>query len=182
MDFHAPAPVMTNPQGIDLPLKALQQQLAGVSYIEKSYARAVSRYQATEAGTMRYIPAVYAERGQYIPMLPNDQVKAFSFWVTHDPTVPVPNSDALKQDVSLIVYGNLSNIRPLSDETFEQELLNELLLSLEGAPVRWTLQGIYTGTRNVYEGYSLAGFEDRFMAHPFFGFRIRMSLLYYKPC
>lgn len=177
-----------NPVGIDAAILKIQTALGSLSWIEKSFGRAWTM-QRTVLNQKRIEPMVYQGGGEYYPALPNDALKAYSFFrvrserKTQDYTPGMNFGSFLLQDpLDLIVWGDLKAIDPSKDYVFKEELIKDVLTKLDANPDVF-VNGIWDDkVEDIYNGYTLFPEQRDLLMFPYFAFRVDITLKYSFRC
>lgn len=182
------APVIVNPIGIDAAIQKLQVAIAAIPWIEKSFARArpMTRMVLTQK---KVEPMVYQGSEEYYPVLPNDALKAYSFFRANGPRQTdgyEPNLNYKKyffrDPVDLIVWGNLKLIDSSKDYVFTEELVRDVL-NILNRDANVSVVRVYDDkVDEIYKGYSLDDAHRDLLLYPYTAFRIELSLRYEIAC
>ncbi len=177
-----------NPVGIDLAIKNIQTSLGTLTWLEKSFGRAwnMNRNVSNEK---RVEPVVYQGSAEYYPVLPNDALKSFSFFVVGSPrSTNDYNSNVsfgtffFKDTVSVIFWVNLHQIDSSKNYIFKEELIKQVL-GLLNKDSNVVVSKIYDDRiEDIYKGFTLFPTHRDLLMYPFSAFRIEMDLSYQFDC
>ena len=180
MNYSNPTiPLITNPVNLDRHIQAIQQKIAALPWIGKSFGRA---YVAPSTNGL--IPEMYIGGGEYYPLTPNDHLKSFAFFLPegtrtyHEYTNTGGFHDA---NLNLICYGNLFKIDPVKQYYFAEELLVDALEIIRDYPGT-TVIGSFDSLGDVYKGFYTKDIEIKLLKHPHFGFRILFNIKFLEDC
>jgi len=173
------APTLPDPVGLDKEIQRVQLLLAAkLPWLQVSYGKAYRGGRRDGTKTL-YYPEVYDAEREYRDVLPNDNVRAQSFFYPRDPASnpdqePTPLGLALNQPVDIIFWYSLQQVDPTKDYRYDAELLRDVLRVLASASVQ--VQRVYTAAEEVFRGFSLDTVAEQCLRHPFGGFRIQTEL------
>jgi hypothetical protein len=177
-----------NPVGIDLAISNIQSKLGELTWLEKAFGRAWNMNRNI-AGDKRIEPVVYQSGSEYYPVLPNDALKSFCFFV-----VPGPRSTEeynantafgtffFKDTVSIIFWLNLQQIDPSKDYIFKEELLKDVLAVLNKDSNVLVSKVWDDRIEDIYKGFTLFPTHRDLLMYPYSAFRIEMDLSYQFNC
>lgn len=177
-----------DPIDLDLAIQGIQDKLSVLTWLEKIFGRAreIAKKSADGKSTDR-VPMVYQSNGEYYPPLPNDALKAYSFFVASQPRTfenskPYDSVKFISTGLSLIVWGNLKRIDQTVDYIFTEQLINEVVAILNQNSRIELLRTYDENTREIFRGFTLDETHQGLMLHPYFAFRIDMNLRFTMKC
>lgn len=188
MSYKNPSiPIITNPVGIDAVIQNIQLSLSsGLIWLEKSFGRAWTHVEKQPDGKTIKLPKCYSGTGEYINVLPNDNLKAQSFIAVRDKekTDGHINSSSLgihkKRDISLYIWGNLKKINVNKTYIFTEELKREVEKILIGLEYIQSLNGYYDERAEVvFVDYTLNDVDTQYLMHPYFAMRFDITVSYF---
>jgi hypothetical protein len=148
--------------------------------LQLSYGKAY-RGSRKVSGKAQYYPEVYAGKGEYRDVLPNDNVQAQSFFYPTGPALnperePLPGTLGFTQAVDLIFWVNLQRIDPTKQHRFEGELLVDVARILnEDGQAR--ILRVFTAAEDVFKGFSLEAIkQESALRQPYAGFRLSLEV------
>ena len=116
--------------GIDKIVSKLNSSIsscAALSFLEYNFPRAErKRTLDGENISANYKPQIYLKSKEWFNLLPDDTVKAFSFFYTNSPKTNF-SDDKINwtQTINLVVWANLSAIDPTEDSIFKENLIQQ---------------------------------------------------------
>lgn len=182
-------PVLPNPVGIDLAIQRLQQSLATLAWLGKSFGRAwtIPRQVLNEKVVE---PMCYQGTKEYYPVLPNDALKSYSFWRVsggrsaeeYRANMNTGGMFLFKDPVDLIVWLDLKAIDPSKNYIFKEELIRDVMVKLNRDPNVEVLKVYDDKADEIFKGYSLKQHHRDLLMYPYDAFRIEMNLSYQFAC
>ena len=170
-----------NPVGLDKFIASANLVLSDITWLEAIYQRAYTQAYAQESTV--YEPRIYLSQSEYKNPIPQDNIKAQSFWLATGPERHLesePNNDYFEnqksRDVALIVSANLRLIDEAKDYIFTEELKEEvevMLNRINGLEVR---EYIDEDIRQVFSGFNITEFN--IMQYPYVCFRFNCTVFY----
>jgi len=157
--------IVSDPIGIDVPVKALQAQFAAsLSWLTKSFARATIRSNTNTGGTTQIFPACWvAEKKDEFAMIGNDNWNAYSFMVASGiETAPDYNQfggNRYERELSIYFWFNIYAIDSTKSgaelmEGFRHEILNSITEMQTAAD--FELIGVVDNPEAIYDGFTLS--------------------------
>lgn len=181
--------MIADPVNVDRPIQELQQALAALPWIEKSFGRAFDSYKVVDGRPYIY-PQVWQGPGKdLLEVMPNDNLKSQVFWRLEDPIAVVeyvPDGySQMRASVSGIFWFKYTDI----DDTLNYPFIELLKGSAQRAITTALLTDssveitrIWEGADNVYRGYTLDKIAKQELVYPFGGFRIDCDLTFLENC
>lgn len=197
--FKSPlTPQITNPVGIDRPIQELQNTIAALGWIEKSFARAYTSYRH-DIPTNKLIiyPEVWQGRtgsgnhdADMLNVMPNDNLKSQSFIKVDDPTSTVERVSNGKSrmgvTIQIIIWFDIRQIDKTVPYRFTEVLKAQAQAAIANCQLTKessvSILRIYEEADNVFRGYTIDKVKNQELVHPFGGFRFECSLLYVEDC
>jgi hypothetical protein len=187
------APVIDNPQLIDLVLGEVQNGLIkNLGWLDMAFGRAQKLVKMVE-NKKYFTPNVYAgqpgKANDYIPVSPDSKIGNFSFFWIDDPQtiswLPGQQSD-LKAPFSLIFWFDLKRVYNSPNNRNTELLKANILRTLNGGlgmrSGRIKINRIYEQAESIYKGFTLDEIDNQFLMHPYAGFRFEGELTILEPC
>lgn len=189
-----------NPVLLDKILQDMQKSLMDkLKWLNYAFGRAYKLIEHRPDDNKFVYPAIYNGNGEYISLLPNDNLGNFSWFDIYDPQKITEVVQSLPQytfNGAIIFWYNLNSI--YEDETvmYTEEVKDEIMhvLTTPGLITttgKFVIKDIYERFENIYKGYSIEkiykgeGMQDidkQFFMHPYSGIRIDFSLTTRELC
>lgn len=182
-------------QGLDAPIEAVRFALSELTWISKSFGRAMTfREPDINTGKLKRTPKVYEESGEYINVLPNDSI--FSSGVAASSFIRLsgperyesyePNTGSIKSArLSVIIWGDLKKIDPSKDYVFTEYLKAQIEAKIKDVHyvseiIEWYDENI----DDVFAGYDLDEEITRteYLMYPYAGIRVDLTVNYPEAC
>lgn len=169
--------------------KALMSKL---SWLDCAFGKADTQIEYSDTGRKIAYPAAYTGRGEYMSLLPNDNIGNFSWFDFYDPqevSFSIPSRPQIVLDGALIFWYDLSSI--YEDDAFlHSEEIKEEVLRLLTTPGflkgrnRINITKIYEKPENIYKGYSIEKLntDKQFFSYPYAGLRVEFTLTVQEVC
>lgn len=178
-------PIISRPQLFDRVIADIQRGLAdNLAWLDHSFGRAW-RLSKMVNGRREYTPNVYIGNNEYLPVMPDEGLGNFSFFVLSDPQDiewSAHVQSLMTAPFSLIVW---VDVRTITDDRNTEQIKAEILDALGRTLVRdgsFEITRISEHAENVYKGYTLDEVDNQFLMHPFAGFRFDGVLRTKQPC
>lgn len=190
-------PIIPNPIGFDAAIADLQQCIAAIPYITKSFGRAYI-FKESRAGKQVTLPKVYQGGGEYHNPLPNGELTASSF------ILPISDEqcddfqqhadNTFTRRVAIIFWGNLKQIDPDKDYVFLEEIKMDFLDALQDCKSFKSYESYvddrYSEIFREFSSYMTNRSNDtdsdeintQYLMYPYGGFRMSITLTYNQPC
>lgn len=192
MDYLNPQiPVIPNPINLDAAIADLQALLGQLPWLERVYGRATTGITRTFMGGKEYrYPEVYAGKGAYMLLEPNNYLSAHAFFRVEGSQQPVDWKPFIKnsyrQTISIIIWANLDKVKNRDatmnfNHRYTEELKNAILRKLEKQSM-FFVGRIYEAPGDVFNGYTYNHADNQTFKHPEYGLRIEGSLTYDETC
>lgn len=173
------------PYGVDVRIAAIQERLKdNVKWLEKVFGRAVAQYAAKD--NLR-IPRVPVGNGEFFSVMPNDSLKAFSFFYPRNPMTPTEGEQPwekslyFRQPVDLIIWCNLDKIDK-GNLGLSEQLKAQVITELQSMSFV-VVQDIYSDdVREVYEGWAVDIGQRDLLVYPFYAMRFSLLLTVLNEC
>lgn len=172
-----------NPVLLDKVLQAMQNRLTlKLAWLDYAFGKAYKITEKNENGKFIY-PAFYNGQGEYISLLPNDNMGNFSWFDIYDPQKIEYVTPGLPQYIingALVVWYNLESIFADNSVKYTEEVKNEILgvltePSFIGVPGKMLIKEVYERAENVYKNYN-ASLEEHFLMYPYAGIRFEFTI------
>lgn len=169
--------------------KALMSKL---SWLDCAFGKADTQIEYSDTGRKIAYPAAYTGRGEYMSLLPNDNIGNFSWFDFYDPqevSFSIPSRPQIVLDGALIFWYDLSSI--YEDDAFlhSEEIKDEVLRLLTTPGFlkgrnRINITKIYEKPENIYKGYSIEKLntDKQFFSYPYAGLRVEFTLTVQEVC
>ena len=130
-----------------------------------------------------YKPQIYLKSKEWFNLMPDDSVKAFSFFYTNSPKTNFSDDNySWTQTVNLVVWANLSLIDPTNDSIFKENLIQQFLNVLIENKYFDQIEGvtnIFDGIDQTWVDFDLVGDDSaRFIKGNTTTFRIEFNVRY----
>lgn len=180
-------PSIASPTGLDTVIESIRTALAGLAWLDKSFGRAWEHKEMDAEGKVRKLPKVYTGEGEYLNVLPNDNLKAQSFIACRGPEEWEQfnrfEGSMKTRKLSVIFWGDLQRIDPTKDYIFIDILKNQVEDIIKVHPSVQSMDAYYDErAEEVFEGYSLDDVANQYITFPFTGFRLDFTVIYPEEC
>jgi hypothetical protein len=185
MSYNNPnIPIIENLTGLDKVIQDIQIDLsARLPWLAKSFGRAWTFQESDAAGKVLKVPKCYSGSGEYINVLPNDNLTAQSFIAATQPekwekfnSMSMGNSKI--RSLAIYFWGNLKKIDKDKDYIFTEELKNQIEKVLIGHVD--TIVSYYDEkAEQVFSDYSINDVDTQYLMYPFFACRFDVTVKYY---
>lgn len=172
----------------DRVIQGLQDALGELSWLDHIFGRS-ERLVKEVNGRRIYTPNVYAQKGEYISLVPdNTALGNYCFFVLSEPqqvTIPMGRQSRVKAPFSLVVWVDTRECGFADDSRNTEYLKEQLLKTLQRAWVRHgsvTIGRVYQLAENVFDGYTLDEVDNQFLMAPFAGFRLTGEMIIDEEC
>jgi hypothetical protein len=178
--------VVPNPINLDAEILKLQNALSSLPWLEKIFGRA---RKAISNGSRKNLtfPECYEARGEYVNVLPNDHLKAYSFFTVEEDKGEFLEYQAFqkgnkqKVGINIIFWWNLKKVDPAKDYIFTEELKAQILDALRNES-NLVLQEFFEDPDDVFAGFTLEKPFDQTFKFPFGGLRLKGDLFFTENC
>lgn len=184
-------PLIPDPVNIEVPINALQQIIASIPWISKSFGRAwkSSRIDVATNKTIYYPEVWQGLNKDLLPVMPNDNLDSQAFWYING-AEDVNNwckgqYTRIDADVHLIVWFNLECIDNTVDSRFTERLKKDVLDALRVGVMAGgtlTINKIWHEAADVFKWFTIEEAKRQVLEHPFGGFRFECLLNYKETC
>lgn len=188
---HKESPVL-----LDKVMQDIQNALTEkLTWLDHAFGKAYKLVEYQQDGSKFVYPAIYNGEGEYISLLPNDNLGNFSWFDIYDPqkiTQVAQTSPQYTVDGALIFWYRLDSIYGDKSVMYTEEIKDEILriLTTPGfitTPGRLTVTSVYERLENIYRGYTYQGEdiqngEKQFLMYPYAGIRIEFTLTTRELC
>ena len=132
-------------------------------------------------------PLVYVGNGEYYPPTPNDALESYSFFIAGQPRTidnhkPFEPTHYSTSPLALIVWGNLKRIDPAVDYIFTERLIANVIDILNKNSKVTLIRVFDERSRDIFNGITLNETHQGLLMHPYFAFRIEMTLRFKLFC
>jgi hypothetical protein len=181
--------------GLDAPIEEIRTAIGSLSWISKSFGRAWEfKEKGLTSGKTIRVPKVYEAAGEYINVLPNDNL--FSAGIAASSFIAVreaekysnyqPFTGSIKQTrLSLIIWANLKLIDETKDYIFTEELKKQIEDKIKVLPsVTEIIEWVDERAEDVFKGYDVNGgdFDMQYLMYPYAGIRVDFNIQYPESC
>lgn len=191
-----------NPVLLDKILQDIQTTLMEkLSWLNYAFGRAYKIIEHRPDGGKFVYPAVYNGNGEYVSLLPNDNLGNFSWFDIYDPQVIEQNIRQFTYKGAIVFWYDLSSIYPDANVLYTEETKNEIInvLTAKGFITtvgRLSISRVYENFENIYKGYALEKvynnyqysgediqeLDKQFFMYPYAGLRIEFDLVTRELC
>ena len=180
--------MIPDPQGIDFQIQRMQLYLQNLTWVDKIYGRAtIQRQFETVRGSNRQrevkFPEVWGKNREPENVMPNDNLKAYIFFIAHDPGNYIDYDPGIQQmpierRVSVILWCNLSKLDSTNKYRYSENLKIQLLQVLNFFP-GFIIENDEEEYENVLREFTLDGNARAYLKPPYYGLRVT-GMLHYK--
>ena len=194
-----------NPVLLEKVIQDLQKTLANkLSWLNYAFGRTYKLVQHREDGGKFTYPAIYNGNGEYVSVMPNDNLGNFSWFDIYDPqevNTLLQSRPQITFEGALIFWYNLDTIYPDNSVLHTEEVKAEILNLLTTPGILTTnstfkITRIYERFENVYKDYmperiynnnaysgeGIQSIDKQFFMHPYACLRLEFSLTTKEPC
>ncbi len=194
-----------NPVLLDKIIQDMQTSLTKrLKWLNYAFGRAYKLVEHRPDGNKFIYPAAYNGNGEYISLLPNDNLGNFSWFDIYDPqkiTEVVPSLPQYTFSGAIVFWYNLNSIYEDSNSLYTEEVKDEIIRVLTTPGLitttgKLSIKDIYECFENIYKGYSIEkiynnyiykgqGIQDidkQFFMFPYSGIRIEFTLTTRELC
>jgi|SRR6478736_6499192 len=183
-------PLIVNPVNIDTPIQEMQQSLASMGWLQKSFGRSWESIRKDTAGKLWTYPEVWQGADtDLLNCMPNDNLKSQSFFRVEEPIAVTDYEfmrfSRMEATVSIIFWFNLKVIDPDLDYRFIELLkghAQQTITNTSCTDATWKINKIWEGANNVFKGYTIDQFQNQELVHPYGGFRFECTLNFLENC
>ena len=136
-----------------------------------------------------FYPGVHIGRGDYLNVLPDQNLGNYSFFILEDPQnvdFRAHTTNNVKLKYSLVFWFNLDKVFPglidRNTEALKAQILKILNRELFLTFGRIDVRSIYEQAENIYKGYSLKEVDSQYLMQPYGGFRFEGEMLFMEDC
>lgn len=172
-------PILINPAGVDVNIETLRIKMETLSWVERSFGRAVALYENPE-NPIR-VPKIPLGGGEYFNCMPNDTQKAFSFFYPVGALKPIGDQQPFiktrffSQRVDLYIWANLKRID--SSDIGLGEKLKENVIQLISDQKSTVIEKIWSDDiQEVYNGWKLDQLGRDLLYWPYYAMRFELTL------
>ena len=167
--------------------RALMEKLTWLNY---AFGKSYKLVDHRPGGDKFIYPAAYNGNGEYISLLPNDNLGNFSWFDIYDPQDIIDNIQSRPQFTfsgALVFWFDLSSIYEDKSVIYSEEIKEEIirLLTTPGfikTNSKLTIDRVYERPENVYKGESIQDIDKQFFLYPYSGLRIEFTLTTRELC
>lgn len=194
-----------NPVLLDKVLQDIQRALMEkLTWLNYAFGKSYKLVDHRPGGDKFIYPAAYNGNGEYISLLPNDNLGNFSWFDVYDPQDIIDNIQSRPQFTfsgALVFWFDLSSIYEDKSVIYSEEVKEEIirLLTTPGfikTNSKLTIDRVYERPENVYKGYalekiysnymykgeSIQDIDKQFFLYPYSGLRIEFTLTTRELC
>ena len=191
-----------NPVLLDKVLQDIQATLMDkLKWLDYAFGRAYKIIEHRPDGGKFVYPAAYNGNGEYVSLLPNDNLGNISWFDIYDPQVIQQDIKQFSYKGAIIFWYDLSSIYEDANVLYTEEVKNEIInvLTAKGFITtvgRLTINRIYENFENIYKGYALEkvynnyqysgeniqDIDKQFFMYPYAGLRIEFELVTRELC
>ena len=179
--------LVPNPVALDNAIQSIQERIATLTWLEKSFGRAIvqSRHQENKEAFAKnessrmtrdvVYPEVYNKR-EPLNVMMNDNIKSYSFFHVRDPLkftdyLPLDMSTPAVQPISLITWVNLQKIDPAKQYNFSEELRSEMIKLLKFS-TNFVITESFIGYDKIFNPFTITETFRQYLKPPYAGWRI----------
>lgn len=174
-----------NPVLLDKVLQDIQKALKEkLSWLDYAFGKAYKLVENGPDGIGSVYPACYNGNGEYVSLLPNDNLGNFSWFDIYDPqeiTQVTPSLPQYTYRGAIVFWYDLSSIYADASVLYTEEIKEELIKLLTtpgitGTPGRLEITGVHERLENIYRDYSIQNTDRQFLMYPYAGIRLEFTL------
>lgn len=180
-----------NPVLLDKVLQEIQSKLEkGLPWLTHAFGKSYAIAEEDSEGRKIKYPAVYNNNGEYLSMLPNDNLGNFSWFDIYDPQ-HIDNTSLGKQtytyEGAIIFWFDASTIYNSDSHLYIEEIKNEII-SLIMSPgfltnnSKISIVRVFEQIENIYRGYINFVNDKQYFMFPFAGLRLEFKLTTKESC
>lgn len=184
MSYKIPIPhVIADPVLIDKEIKDIQTQMATISWIDFSFARAFRKFRENNGVKVSY-PAIFQALGKdYYDGYPNDYIKKGYSFVFVDPSsvveFNVKRFHNIDQDISVIVFFNMKKIDNVLNERISEKLKEDVIFALSSLrPNRLQINNITDDIEEVFNDFTPSEIKSQFLQEKFGALKFDCTVSY----
>lgn len=190
---------------LDKILQDIQKGLLGrLPWLDYAFGKAYKLVEHRTDGNKFIYPAAYNGNGEYISLLPNDNLGNFSWFDIYDPqdiTQVVQSMPQYSFNGAIVFWYSLDSIYEDASVLYTEEIKDEIIRALTSPGLitvtgKLTIKSIYENFENIYKGYSIEkiynnytykgegiqAIDKQFFMYPFAGIRIEFKLITRELC
>lgn len=178
---------------LDKFIQDMQEALMSkLSWLDCAFGKADTQVEYSDTGRKIVYPATYTGQGEYMSLLPNDNIGNFSWFDFYDPqevSFSIPSRPQVVLDGALIFWYDLSSIYEDDDFLHSEEIKDEVLRLLTTPGLlksrnRINITKIYEKPENIYKGYAIEKIcaDKQFFNYPYAGLRVEFTLTIQEVC
>lgn len=181
--------VFTVPDAInlDLAIQKMQMDLASLTWLDKIFGRAWMHPVVNKKDTVVMQPMCYVGDSEYYNVMPNDALKSYCFFVSHDSRefedyVPFDYTYYQKTKVDLITWVDLKAVDSSKVYVYTEELIAQQIenLSKNGCV---EIERIYDDSvKKIFKGYDLKETKRDLLMYPCAAWRVEMNVRFELKC
>lgn len=168
----------TEPKLLDKVIQDIQQALyTDLSWLTHSFGRC-ERLVKTINGRRIYTPNLYVGKNEYIPLVPDERLGNYSFFVMDEPEELDWSAGLMTRyncPFSLVIWVDMRTVAP-DDERNDERVKEQIINVLHGGA--WIRSGgvraetIYSRPENVFREFDIDEVDNQYLMAPYCGWRI----------
>ena len=176
--IHREKPVL-----LDKVLQHIQMSLTdNLAWLDLAFGRAYKIISTDTDGNKVKYPAAYSKNGEYISLLPNDNIGNFSWFDIYDPQDiinDIPLRPAVIVNAALVFWLDVSSVYEDDSMLHTEEIKDEILKVLTqpgtaGSGSKLVVNRVYEDPDNIYRDYN--SLDRQFFMHPYYSLRVEFTL------
>lgn len=159
-------------QGINFKLSS------NLSWLNHTFGRVYKSIEEDDEHNLCHMPVVYNGNGEYLSVMPNDEIGNFSWFDIYDPQyldTTVIGKPMYEVDGAIVFWVNISTIyndgTVLHTEEIKNEIINALLTP---GLIKLNIRGMFENISNVYKGFNGA-MRTEYLLYPYYCLRIEFN-------
>lgn len=190
-------PYSDSPVLLDKVIQRMRKSLLEeLPWLNQSFGKAFLLYDNASVGSKFGYPAAYIGNGEYLSLLPNDQIGNFSWFDFSDPQAVkhlAHLAPTFTANGYLVFWYNIESIFDdtlcLHTEDVKKQVLDAMLSPAflpSGCSIE--LKEVYDKPESIYKGYAaerptlVQPLDRQFLVYPYFGLRINFTLKMKSSC
>lgn len=193
MSYNNPdIPVIATPTGLDTVIESIRVALSSLTWLEKSFGRGWELKEKGIDNKIKKIPKVFvgtntSGEGEYLPVLPNDFLKAQSFIAAKGPEEWDQfnrfDGSMKSRRLSIIFWVNLKLIDQTKNFIFIDQLKTDVEKILSHHSSVAKMIAYYDEkVEDVFYGYSIEDVDTQYLMYPYSGMRFDILVNYPEVC
>lgn len=183
-------PIPPNPVFLDKAIAEIQTALGTISWLSYAFGRSYIKVEMASGSETR-VPMVYKGSSEYLPVQPNDNLQAQSFFEVGDEELEGEYDQYIlnyyKVPTNLIVWANLKKIDSVKGDSyyFAEELKRDVRRAITEAILLYsqiTITRIEEDIDRIFENYTFTQVDKQYFSYPYVAFRFNLDVVISEEC